>query len=104
MTDHHDRFTALTKAEKQRFLALVALDLTIAGRSFLRDRQGDPLVRAMSGLNELQHTIAGQIAALASDREHYPDDVFWQMLTEKADRFGIAAALQAAVEFAASRR
>ncbi len=96
------KFASLTLAGKQRFLALVGLDLTIAGRGFILDRRGEDTIAALAGLNELQHKLLGQIAALATDAERYPDDVLWSILHELATHHSIDGALAHAIVFADS--
>lgn len=101
ITKHH--FLGRPAAEQQVFLASVAFELTVAFRGLLLDLQGSELVRALTGVNELQHTLTSQIGALCSGSSRYPDDVFWQILSEKAAMYGLTEPLDRALTFAATR-
>jgi hypothetical protein len=96
------QFLSLADADKQIFLARISLELTIVGRAQVLDHRGDQLIAALSGLNELQHTLSSQIAALGAGAARYPDDVFWSVLCEKAATYSISDALDKAIRFAES--
>jgi hypothetical protein len=101
--DLRDWYLALTDSRKQIFLALVSSDLTIHGRGFGLDLSGEEQSRAFKGLNELQHQLSGHIVALGLGRDRYPDDVLWQILTEKAAAYGLSPHLRQSLDFARSR-
>jgi hypothetical protein len=96
-------YLGLTNENKQIALALMANHLTIAGRAFLLDLEGDKLKLAFTGINELQHQISQHIAAIGIDRDRYPDEVLCRILGETASRYEITSALQGATEHAKSR-
>jgi hypothetical protein len=73
--DIRDWYLALTDPSKQIFLALVSHDLTIHGRGFGLDLQGELQTRAFKGLEELQHQRSGHISGLGQGRDSYPDDL-----------------------------
>ena len=90
-------------AEQQVFLASVAFDLTVAVRGLLLELDGSELVRTLTGVNELQHKLTSQIAALGTGSKGYPDDVFWQILHETAAGHALSRTLDRALTFAATR-
>lgn len=103
MTDTKEHFIDRPAAGQQMFLASVAFDLTVAFRGLLLDLDGSELIRALTGVNELQHTLTSQIGALGSGSSRYPDDLLWQILHEKAAIYGLTEALDRALTFAATR-
>jgi hypothetical protein len=74
-------------------LAFVSSQLTIHGRSFGLDLSGEEQISAFKGLNELQHQISFHLVAIGLGAKRYPDDVFLQILLEKAPSFGLSAYL-----------
>jgi hypothetical protein len=97
------KFAGLSRAGKQVFLARVGSTLTLAGRAFASNRDAPHACVALAGLNELQHHLMAQIAALGNDADRYPDDVFWDVLHETALAHSIDDVLGTAVDFASSR-
>lgn len=91
-------YVSLQDSNKIVFLAAVSHQLTIHGRSFGIDLSGEQQVRALLGLNEIQHQISSHIGGIASNRERSPEDAILQMLTEKASAYGIAAQLHRSLE------
>jgi hypothetical protein len=79
-------FTALSSADRVRFLAYLLSDISIAGRAAYRTEDGQPTENAIAWLtccNELLHTAAHQLhTELRSARGvgGYPPDVFIAML------------------------
>ena len=68
-------------------LAGLAHNLTVVARSFYSDSPQGQVVPSdvMIALNELQHQISGQLRHLADeDEKRYPDDVFVNILFERA--------------------
>jgi hypothetical protein len=68
-------------------LAGLAHEMTVVGRSFYSDSPQGQVVPSdvMIALNELQHQITGQQWHLADeDEERYPDDVFVNILFDRA--------------------
>src|SRR6266567_6331206 len=100
--DLRDWYLALRDSEKQIFLALVSHELTIHGREFGLHAPGEQQKRAFTGLNELHHQISGQIFGIASGHAHYPDDVLWAILAEKAAAHGLTPHLGHSLRFARS--
>jgi hypothetical protein len=100
--DIRDWYLALTDPSKQIFLAIVSHQLTIHGRGFGLDLQGEQQTRAFKGLNELQHQISGHISGLGQGRDRYPDDVLWQILAETAAAYGLSSHLRQSLDRARS--
>lgn len=98
-----DWYLALPDPRKQIFLAILSSSLTIDGRAFSLDYEGKEQTKAFVGLNEIQHQISQHIAAIGIGSDRYPDDVLWQILTEKASAYGLSAHLFRSLEFARSR-
>jgi hypothetical protein len=96
-------YLALADSDKQIFLALVSSQLTVHGRAFSLDLSEADQIRAFIGLNELQHQISGHIAAIGLLHARYPDDVLWDILTEKAAAHRLTAHLRQSLQFAKSR-
>lgn len=96
-------YLALANADKQIFLALVSNYLTIHGRAFGLDLSGAEQIRAFQGLNELQHQLSSQIAAIGLGHDRYPDDVFLNGIDEKASYYGLSGHLKQSFDFAKSR-
>ena len=68
------------------FLSVLALELTISMRKAYPTHVEEKvsLIKLM-GLNEVQHTVTGQLTKMLSkDDARYPDDVFFDILFEKA--------------------
>jgi hypothetical protein len=76
--------------DSDNFLALVLGHLTIHGRAFSLDLPGEEQIRSFKGLNELQHQISFHFAGIGAKRERYPDDVFPEVLFEKASLSGLS--------------
>ncbi len=101
--DIRDWYLALTDPSKQIFLDLVSHDLTIHGRGFRLDLQGEQQTRAFKGLNELQHQLSGHISGLGQGRDRYPDDLPWQTLAETAAVYGLGPHLRRSLQDARSK-
>jgi hypothetical protein len=97
--DLNDWYVNLPDSNQVVFLACVSHQLTIHGRAFGIDLSGEQQTRALLGLNELQHQISGHIGGIVSKRKRYPEDVFLQILVEKASAYGISAHLNRSFEF-----
>jgi hypothetical protein len=92
----------LPDPQKQIFLAALSSNLTIHGRAFGHDLNGEEQTRAFKGLNELQHQISQHIVAIGIGRDTYSDRVLWEILSEKAATYGLSAHLIQSLEFARS--
>jgi hypothetical protein len=88
--DLKDRYLGLPDSNKMIFPALVSGHLTIHGRGFGLDLIGEEQIRAYMGLNELQHLISFHVAGNGTKQDRYLDDVFVQVLFEKASSFGLS--------------
>lgn len=89
--------------EQVVFLSRLSQSLTISGRdAYPRARAAasdSRRIQMLQGINELQHVIAGQLAALLRERpERYPDHVLCEALFETAAIYGITPALEWAVD------
>jgi hypothetical protein len=98
-----DWYVSLSDSDKQTFLSFVSWQLTIHGRCFGLDLTGIEQINAFKGLNELQHQISSHMAAIGLRQNRYPDDVLWNILSEKAASYGILAHLKQSFDFARSR-
>lgn len=102
-TEFKNWYVALPDSDKMVFLALVSGQLTIHGRAFGLDLSGEQQVMAFKGLNEIQHQISFHLAGIGAKRERYPDDVFLQILSDKASSFGLSAHLAQSLDSARTR-
>lgn len=95
-------FTALTRERQAYFLAITMLNLTVSLRDpgFYQANGSSAGSKQAQGINELMHTIAGHLAALLSPSEagRRPDDVFCEVLAEKAAIWDCAWFLSDATE------
>ncbi len=96
-------YLALPDSDKQIFLSFVSYQLTIHGRGFALDLTGADQVNAFKGLNELQHHISQHVAAIGLKQDRYPDEILWNILSEKAASFGLLAHLKQSMDFAGTR-
>jgi hypothetical protein len=91
-------YLQLDANQKSIFLVSLISNLTICGRGAYPEASGDMTDedrwRQLQAVNELMHTIAGQLlVALCAVRDRYPDDVFCDIVCEKGtlvDSFGWA--------------
>lgn len=81
-------------------LAALSFQLTICARASYPGQTDDAeSLKALTLFNELQHQITGFLEQLAAgDEERYPEDVFIQVLEQKAQAGGRAPELQWAFE------
>jgi len=79
-------FSSITIEKRVNLLSSLALEITIRARGAYPTHVGEEAeVAKLIALNEIQHTITGQLAnMLAKDEARYPDDVFFDILFEKA--------------------
>jgi hypothetical protein len=79
-------FPTLSLDNRVKFLSALALELTISMRSAYPTLAEEKVsLLKLIGLNEVQHTVTGQLTKiLAKDDARYPDDVFFDILFEKA--------------------
>ena len=96
-------FKSLPDQSQVAFLASLSHEITICGREFGLDLVGDNTIAAFKGLNELQHQISQHIGHLADGSQRYPDEVFLNILREKAKTYGPAAHLDRSVQHMVSR-
>jgi hypothetical protein len=101
--EFRDWYLSLPDSDKMIFLALASGNLTIHGRAFGLDLSGEQQITAFKGLNEIQHQISFHIVGIGAKRERYSDDVFLQILYEKASSFGLSAHLAQSVVDARTR-
>jgi hypothetical protein len=96
-------YVALPDHSKQIFLSLVSQQLTIHCRAFSLDLEGIEQVRAFKGINELQHQLSAQAAAIGLGHDRYPDEVLLRILIEKAAAYGLLAHLKQSFDYARHR-
>lgn len=79
-------FLSMLPNKKVRVLSLLAHNLTICARSAYLPEVSDDLARQrLRGLNELLHVVTSQVWHMVwEDTKRYPDDVFMDILFEKA--------------------
>jgi hypothetical protein len=85
-TDIKAVFLAMPSDRKGKVLSLFAHNLTVCARSANLPEVGDgPARRRFRAFNELLHTVTGQLMHMTlGDVNRYPDDVFIDILLEKA--------------------
>jgi hypothetical protein len=95
-------FSTLLLDKRANLLSALALEITISMRSaYPTHVEEKASVAKLIGLNEIQHTITGQLAKmLANDDARYPDDVFFDILFEKAKGSFCEEDLFTAIRFA----
>lgn len=97
-------FSHLGKQDRVVFLLSVAFELTIGARGYYRGQEpsGAACVK-LAAFNEIQHQVASMARhVLARSAARYPDDVFFEILLEKASAGGCEAELLASLENARS--
>ncbi len=91
-------FIRMSPQRQMQVLSRLALELTLQARCVYPGQVGEQVaVKKLPALNELQHTVTGQLAHLAAgDERRYADDVFVAILFEKAGRWenGLAEAFE----------
>jgi hypothetical protein len=97
-------FVAMPSERKLRVLALWAHNLTVCARSTYSPEVVDDVARKrLRTFNEILHTLTGQLLHLVSnDLGRYPDEVFIDILFEKAQSEGCEAELCRAFEWSYS--
>ena len=95
-------FSILPLDKRINLLSALALELTISTRSaYPIQVKGEVDLTKLMGFNEVQHTVTGQLAKmLEKDDARYPDDVFFDILFEKAKSSFCDEALFTAIRFA----
>jgi hypothetical protein len=84
--DVKSTFLRMPPKSQMRTLSLLAHNLTVCARAAYAQDVNDALARKQHhAANELLHTITAQLMHLiADDANRYPDDVFIDILLEKA--------------------
>jgi hypothetical protein len=94
-------YSRMAPAEQARFLALLAHNLTVSARYWYpteEDHLAPP--GSLMAINELQHTVTGQLTKLLwDDDKRYPDDVFIDILFSMAQSSDVERHLIAAVGY-----
>jgi hypothetical protein len=92
-------YTVLDSTAKARFLAVLSNQLTV----FMREQYDESLdcavrTKRLMGANELQHHISSELRHhLDGDLDRYPDEVFLNILLEKAHYYVLSSELQQAL-------
>jgi hypothetical protein len=94
-----DRYAAMTKRERMRFLARLLVESTMAGRDTYIAGTDDvadaPRLRA---LNEFQHRLATHLRNIVSGvRDRYPDEVICQIILQSAQELQLRELIQCAL-------
>jgi hypothetical protein len=81
--------------ERERALLFASLIhwVTVTGRSFGLDLDGEQLKRAMLGLNEVQHSLSGSLLVLLSKQEFNLEFAAGAFL-DKASGYGISGPVE----------
>jgi hypothetical protein len=97
-------FLSMSPNRKVRVLSLLAHNLTICARSANLPEVNDDLARRkFRGLNEVLHVVTGQLMHMVlEDAKRYPDDVFMDILVEKAQMGQCEGELVQAFEWSSS--
>lgn len=100
-------YSALSLDKKINLLSTLALELTISARGAYPAEEQEPdkdsFIRLV-WLNEIQHTVAGQlIKMIDKDEERYPDNVFLEITFEKASNGSCETDLLTALKFSFKR-
>ena len=93
-------FSSLEVEEKISVLARLALELTILARdTYAVDSESVLKPGQLRAYNEIQHKLLGQLCKfLAHDTKRYPDDVFFNIITDMAEQSELLSHFQAALE------
>jgi len=104
--DAKTAFLSMSPNRKARVLSLLAHNLTIRARSaYLPELNDDSARKKLCGLNELLHVVTGQLMHMVSeDAKRYPDDVFMDILIEKAQMGQCEVDLGQAFEWSTSSK
>lgn len=80
-------FSAYTRQEQIDFLSLLAFELTIIARdTYEAGQEGLTNPARLRRINEVQHSITGQLLNLLKNDPHrYPDDALMQIILEQPD-------------------
>ncbi len=99
-------FVEMVSDRKMRMLALLAHNLTICARSAYLPEIGEVSARKrLHALNELLHVVTGQLMHMvAGDANRYPDNVFMDILREKAQIGHCEADLLQALQWSKSAK
>jgi hypothetical protein len=82
------RFGELSPLEKQLFLSELIFELSIAARNHYDDPDSARFEK-LRALNEVIHVASSKLRALIEqDTRQYPDDIFLNILQEKAESAG----------------
>jgi hypothetical protein len=94
-------YSQMTPPEQARFLALLALNLTVVARNWYPTEEGQPAPsEKLIAINELQHTVTGQLVPLlGNDARRYPDDVLINILFEKGRAKDVERHVIAAIRY-----
>ena len=85
------RFLGLVGKEKTLLLARLSHALTVSARSAYLESEGTVAdrFRTLKGFNEIQHQVSSQLRnRLIGTNKTYPDDVFVNIVFEKAEQGG----------------
>jgi hypothetical protein len=93
-------FVGLDEAERVTALGLIAFYLTLTGREFSLETEDRVIAAKWAALNELQHTLTSEIVASIKNQPHYPAEVLWKVLSDKAAAGSLDTALARAFKFA----
>lgn len=98
-------FSALSPDNRTFLLSILALEITIRARGAYPGQEDEEVgMVKLVGFNEMQHTISGHLEKmLMKDEDRYPDDVFLDILFEKAESSSCARDLLVAIGVAFGR-
>jgi hypothetical protein len=90
------RYASLSSDKKHKFLLTTIFNLTISNRALLCEFNADTASQSRA-INELLHKLSSHALATYEARDRYPDDVFFDILTEIASSAEITDAYLAVV-------
>jgi hypothetical protein len=98
-----DAYLALDTSMRALVLARVAHNLTLVLRAHYSDPPTESLKALAQGQNEVMHSLTGHIRDLLAASPTYPEDVFLQIVIEKAEHADLSANLSAMFREALAR-
>jgi hypothetical protein len=92
----------LSQGQRQYAISSLAHQITVSARAaYASEQQGQELAKKLRALNELQHSVTGQLAhLLAGDGRWYSDEDFVGIIFDNARIGGIEPELNWSLEFA----
>jgi hypothetical protein len=89
--DTHVVLAALASPARDLYLATLLHELSISARDahLIKETSPNRALAVLRCYNEMSHLVSGQLAASLSGETSYPDEVFLDILAEKALEGGL---------------